>query len=180
MNLNYWACFLKVTKFKTYEVMDLKIKWLIIVFVGIVSSYIFFVEPGRLEISYVDKKDEPRARIVFFSDLHLWRLGSFQDRIIDEISDLEPDLILFGGDAFSDFTKPAELEQFFGKLVAIAPVYAVYGNWEESRTQEMSVIYKAAGVSLLHNASAVVDLNGRRIGITGTPLKYYLRRTRLL
>jgi predicted MPP superfamily phosphohydrolase len=98
-------------------------------------AYGTFIEPYWLEVTHVTiptaklPPDARPIRIVHISDLHCEASGlPFPlHRIVGE---LKPDLIAFTGDGFNS---PGGLKQFrgwIGHLSAIAPTFAVQGNWD--------------------------------------------------
>ncbi len=98
-------------------------------------AYGYFVEPHWLEVTHVRiptaklPTSARPIRIVHISDLHCESASPVfaLDRIIRR---LQPDLIAFTGDGYNS---PDGLEQFrdwMRRLSAIAPTFAVRGNWD--------------------------------------------------
>lgn len=103
--------------------------------------------------------------LVFFSDIHYNQFMN-QERLqpfIDTINELNPDIILFGGDLFDhpsvkypDETIVAEIKEALKSLKAPLGKYAVYGNHdlESSLTKSLiASIYKDSDFTLLVNQS---------------------------
>lgn len=110
-------------------------------------------------------------KIVFFSDTHFRNRNShtFFDRLIDEIEDLEPDLILFGGDivhASSTEMAVEHAKDFFFQVGKIAPCHVVYGNHdiESSRMSELQTILKITGVNVLDNEATWISFGPSSVG----------------
>ncbi len=84
--------------------------------------------------------------IVFASDIHLGHIidGEFLSKIIHEIEQLKPDLILFPGDLVDEELKPViekNLGKFLTGLSAPYGVYAVTGNHEYIGGAQAAVNY---------------------------------------
>ncbi|MDO5734091.1 MAG: metallophosphoesterase [Eubacteriales bacterium] len=98
-----------------------------------------FWQSQRLKVETYRVKPEgyngPALRILFFSDFHLG-LGKSQKRaaaFIQQMTEAEADIILFGGDLFTEPAKtdPATLASYYQilkKLKAKKAIYAIKGN----------------------------------------------------
>lgn len=98
------------------------------------------------------------SSIVFISDTHFREKVSLEsiDRLLIHIENLQPDIILFGGDIIHGDTSIQTLEHikdFFAQLGMIAPSYVIYGNHDfgTDRLHEVTAVLKRAGVTLLKN-----------------------------
>jgi len=111
------------------------------------------------------------ARVVFLADIHT---GPFFSRertaeLVEAVNALEPDVIVLGGDyvggrigAAPDFYAEA------ARLEAPLGVYAVLGNhdvWEGA--DEARAGLAEAGIELLDNGSAALELDGASIRLAG-------------
>ncbi len=70
-------------------------------------------------------------KVVFISDLHYGSSQSFSviDKMFENISKENPDLILLGGDITDEYTTRDEMERLYGKIGGLnIPTYFVYGN----------------------------------------------------
>ncbi len=124
-------------------------------------------------------------KIVFLSDLHNHMYGKENQRLIEKIKEISPELILVGGDMLigkrTSSYEPAM--KTVKALLKIAPVYYAHGNHEQ-RMKEFPDVYnlyayreyqkelKEAGVRFLENES-VKEGNFRITGLE-IPLKCYL------
>lgn len=91
-------------------------------------------------------------KIAFFSDLH--NTPEMLDKVVGHITAAQPDLIIFGGDivsAHQRFMRTRWAISSFRKLAAIAPVYAVLGNHDYEKQEQVERVYATAGVTLLRN-----------------------------
>lgn len=123
-------------------------------------------------------------KLVFLSDLHNHMYGKENQRLLDKIKEIAPELILVGGDMLigktASFYGPAM--RTVKALSEIAPVYYAHGNHEQ-RMKECPEVYnlyayeeyqkelKDAGVCFLENESAAEGI----LRITGLeiPLECY-------
>ena len=83
-----------------------------------------------------DKLKEVHKWVVL-ADLHLWRYGRHNERLLQAIREETPEAILIPGDLIVH-TKPERFfvaEELIKQLIAIAPVYFSNGN-HESRLED--------------------------------------------
>lgn len=69
-------------------------------------------------------------RIVQISDTHCDPKVRLEDRLPEIIAGLKPDIILFTGDAINSTDGLPNFRRLMTRLAAVAPTYAVRGNWE--------------------------------------------------
>ena len=96
-------------------------------------------------------------RIALITDLH--NVPERMEKVVAELEKQKPDLILFGGDlvtAEERFRRTRWAVSGFSKLAAIAPTYAVLGNHDYEKQEQVERIFATAGVNLLRNQA--VDL----------------------
>ncbi len=91
-----------------------------------------FVEPARLEVNRYDLRADlhrPGLRVVQLSDLHLQSIGAHEQKVIQQLQALRPDLLVLSGDMIDRKDALPVLAAF---LAALGPVrtVAVPGNWE--------------------------------------------------
>lgn len=108
-------------------------------------------------------------RIVQISDLHNKNFGS---RLINKISELNPDIIVITGDiADSNHTNIENALEFAEKSAQIAPSYYVTGNheyWLEiSEREELLDGLKSAGIKILDDETVTVEKDGASFSLTG-------------
>lgn len=120
--------------------------------------------------------------IVYFSDLLYGKFENDQrtKKVIDQINDLHPDILLFGGDLFDDqqTISKAEKKKMLTYLSSIeAPLgkFAVWGEKDTSSKERkalMNDIYKKAQIEVLDNARVTLGNQSasgiRLIGLTDT------------
>ncbi|WP_227768009.1 metallophosphoesterase [Hymenobacter sp. 15J16-1T3B] len=109
-------------------------------------------------------------RVVQLADLHLQRVHAGLRALCRELSALQPDLILFTGDAVDRADKLPELAHLLGLLPAATPKIAVLGNWEywgRVDPRALARLYAAHGGRLLVNESVTLPLGRHTVAITG-------------
>lgn len=147
----------------------------IIVWMGMLGLgvYGFFIEPAWVEVSFHRPPNKglaitnyawtkasepesgwkPRFRVVQLSDLHLRRVGQIEERVIEKVNALNPDLLLLTGDLVDRPESLPLLDIFLQKITA-KNKYAILGNWEywgAVDLRELRNIYSRRGVTLLVN-----------------------------
>lgn len=109
-----------------------------------------------------------QVRIVHLTDLHIERFGGREMRMIDLTARERPDIIVLTGDY--SIVKNAEtrsgLEQIARRLSAIAPCYAVDGNWDIE--QDLRALERG-GVRILDRWTAVEPKAGVGIALGRIP-----------
>lgn len=126
-------------------------------------------------------------RVAVLADLHGFRYGEDNEKLILAVKNCDPQLILIAGDMIvSKYpeTYPAAL-QTIRRLCEIAPVYYSFGNHESRAAirrlkvhagfQEYMDQVSKAGARILRNESGTVCLSGDEIRIDGLEisLNYY-------
>lgn len=140
----------------------------------------------RVERVDIARPDVPEAfdgyRIAQISDLHLGTYGSdttYVAKLVDSINALEPDIVVFTGDAVT--RRASEMEPFVETLGRIeAPVYSVMGNhdfgqyypWrsDSERIENMAEFYDCqlrAHWRLLNNATEYLTAGTDSIALIG-------------
>ncbi len=146
------------------------------------GGYGFFIEPAWIDVSYhrppnkglaitnyswakaskPEAEKEPRFRVVQISDLHLHRFGFTEEKVIEEVNALKPNLLLLTGDVADRPDSLPVLDAFLQKVTA-KHKYAILGNWEYwggVDLQALGSIYNRHGVTLLVNECVEYSHNG--------------------
>lgn len=71
-----------------------------------------------------------KVRIIQISDLHNCTYGEDNEKLIDRVEKLKPDIILMTGDIISDQDSVEEIAELCSVLAEIAPSFYIYGNSE--------------------------------------------------
>lgn len=127
------------------------------------------LELNELTIEHPAWTTTDPIKIAFFADLHNDK-EKFQ-KIIEHIQKQKPDLIIFGGDlvmANQRFMRTAWAINGFRELCAIAPTYAILGNHDYEKLEQVERVYQTVGVNLLRNDSVIFKApSGKLINIIG-------------
>ena len=109
-------------------------------------------------------------RIAQISDLHNTEFGEGNCRLVDLLSQTEPNIIVITGDMIDSRHTDMEIALAFARqAAAIAPVYYVSGN-HEARIGEYSDLKKGltdAGVVVLENQKVLLTRGGDSITLLG-------------
>ncbi|MDK2953980.1 hypothetical protein AT15_10375 [Kosmotoga arenicorallina S304] len=147
-----------------------RISMVLLTLIVALAFYSLVLEPEFLTVKYLELSNDKGLRVLFFSDLHMNRLYSFHERLIKKAKELNPDYIVFGGDAIKQNTNFEDLERFFTSLSEIAPVYAVVGNWDFEKLTEIKAVYRNSGVRLLEGNTVKLAGDTGFINLVGMPL----------
>ncbi len=114
------------------------------------------------------------VRIVFLSDLHGREFGKDNARLLNKISEQEPDLIALVGDIFNENAEAAEIDAMCGFIRActeIAPCYFGLGNHETSylETDAAGLLdrIREAGAVVVNDEFQDISVNGNPIRLGG-------------
>lgn len=93
-------------------------------------------------------------RIALLADLHNNR--ELFPQCIDHVAEAKPDLIIIGGDFImvnERFMRTRWAVEGLRKLRSIAPTYAILGNQDYEKLEQVERVYASAGIPLLRNKS---------------------------
>lgn len=148
---------------------------LILIIIAVVGGDIAYnILNYRVEFyTMSSSKISEKMRIVFLSDLHLREYGKENERLLNDVKNLSPDLIILGGDFVIDRQDSYDnMLELCKKLKEISPVYGVLGNHEDVKVyiqgdKRLTEKFTAAGVNLLINDIKTVNIRGNEISIAG-------------
>lgn len=109
-------------------------------------------------------------RIAHVSDLHNAEMGDGNEKLLAMLREAEPDIIAITGDLIDSRNTNIEVALAFAEeALKIAPCYYVTGNHEArvSEYAELKAGLEAAGVAVLENERAEIELSGETISILG-------------
>ena len=154
-------------------------KKLLISFIVLVVLLVFaYVQNNWLEVSHYAYKsaEVPQEfvgyRIVQISDLHSASFGADNERLLDKIRELEPDMVVLTGDLVDSKRTDIEVALDFAERVATDyPTYYVTGNhenWlEESDRLALLEGLESAGVICLSDEFVEIERGDSRITLIG-------------
>ena len=108
--------------------------------------------------------------IAQISDLHNTEFGEENKKLIELLSEVEPDMIVLTGDLIDSRQTDIEIAlDFASKAVQIAPVYYVSGNHEARVPEyaELKMGLTEAGVTVLENQKVQITRDGESITLMG-------------
>ena len=128
-----------------------------------------WVQTTRTEI----KVAEPvlgydRFRIVHLSDLHLDRIGRRERRMIEQVAEAKPHLILLTGDYMNVREGAVALNEVLGVLKAPYGVVGVEGNWDTKFVT--AEVFQRAGATWLVDDTRLFERDGRKLRLAGQGL----------
>lgn len=140
-----------------------------------VDAYVvepLLVETTELVLQF-DQLDpaQPPVRLVQLADLHLERSSFREARVIQEVNDLHPDLIVLTGDylSLSYLGDPVAAEQFrsfIARLEAPYGIYAVRGTVEPV-PEAMARLVRDTGIVWLEQETITLDVRGQSLTLAG-------------
>ena len=109
-------------------------------------------------------------KIVHLSDLHNKSFGKNQQRLVEKIRSIQPDIVVYTGDLI-DSNRPGNEASLtlMKELTAIAPVYYVSGNheWWSGTFSSLELLLKDIGVQVLRNEHVTLAKGNDEIHIAG-------------
>jgi len=140
--------------------------------VGVVCFlYGRFIEPYWIELNRftltTGKLERASFRIVHISDLHCESEPLNEPRMVRIVNALEPDVIVFTGDALNSAAALPLFKQTMRRLTARLAKVAVYGNFEIEFWNNLD-LYSSTGFELLDGRTVCLEKDGERLYISGT------------
>jgi predicted MPP superfamily phosphohydrolase len=138
--------------------------------ISVCVFYGYFIEPYNLQINTIrietDKLKNTSLRIVQISDLHCEKKVRLEPVLADFINPLNPDIIVFTGDAINS---PSGLELFrttLAGLHASIGKFAVTGNWDTQRMIGLDR-FTGTGFEVLDQDVRMLEKDGQTFCIAG-------------
>ncbi len=158
--------------------MDFALLLAALAVVGVIFMNTYMHNDVFMETHYVvqSSKIHDRVRTVVITDLHLKEYGKDNAVLLERVAALKPDFISVVGDMFTYGENLYEpVYELCRKLVEIAPVYYSMGNHELSEILNNKAPIKErlkdTGVTLLHNTTVEVTVNGNALVLGGLSQK---------
>lgn len=133
-----------------------------------------FIEPYypvAHQIEIHSTKLHRKVRVVHVSDLHCDPEVRAEERIVEAIEKLVPDLIIFSGDGVNSDAGIPVFRKTMRALVRVAPVYAVRGNWESWWFQHVDT-FADTGVVVLEDENRRVQVRDQQLWISGAAVDH--------
>jgi predicted MPP superfamily phosphohydrolase len=144
------------------------------------AAYARWVEPYWPEVvrlrlaSPKVPRGAPPLRIVHVSDFHSDAAARLEERLPDLAAAERPDLIVFTGDAANGPEGVPVARRCLQRLAAIAPTFAVRGNWD-IRPGIDPGLFEGTGARELDGAGAAVEVRGVRLWVAGVAVRHESR-----
>ena len=151
-----------------------------LIFEGIGTTlvlYGFIIEPQRLIITrqtYQSQHFHPtqKLKLAHLGDLHMERQTPREIKILKELKEWKPDIILFSGDVLSisclhDPLALKDAREFLSQLSAPLGVYCVSGSPAVDLPEILPAIYTGLSVKFLDNEKVAINWQGQKLVITG-------------
>ncbi len=161
-------------------------KKIVIMAAALIAAALFFymqnnmltVEKYTIQLpqNTIEKTENKSVKIVHLSDLHNKGFGKDQKNLMEKITELHPDIILFTGDLIDSRRKGTENAFTLMKSLSEKyPVYRILGNHDFSKNgYEISNQLEDTSVITLRNESLDINLNDINITLKGVddPISY--------
>ncbi len=120
------------------------------------------------------EKIDGEIKIVTISDLHAYKFGKSNRKVIEEIRTLSPDLIFFLGDMYSrgQTQKIDESITFLKNLSQIADTYVITGDHDTDEAYKEK-LRSAKDVTFLSYEKADISVNGNNLSVYGIDNVYF-------
>jgi predicted MPP superfamily phosphohydrolase len=138
-------------------------------------TYGYFVEPYWPAVTHSTVPTQKLVagakpiRVVHISDLHSDGQARLEERLPAIIKSQQPDLIVFTGDAINSPSGLPIFRRCLGELSAIAPTFAVKGNWDALFWRNLDLFGKT-GARELKGDAVEVNVRGTRLCLAGAPV----------
>lgn len=112
----------------------------------------------------------PSLRVLQISDLHLQSISYSITRLVRVIAQLQPDLLVFTGDAIDKAENIPVLHDFLQLLPTNLQKVAILGNWEywgNINIAELGSTYSQNTCQLLINQTVTYRIGNKTIALTG-------------
>ena len=108
-------------------------------------------------------------RIVQLSDLHGMEFGQDNVRLVDQVRQARPDIIVLTGDFIEGTAQLPVVEALCTQLTAIDPTYFVSGNHDAGSGElaALDALLEACGVKYLKNEYLTLERGGEKIVLCG-------------
>jgi len=139
--------------------------------IGIICFlYGYFIEPRLIEVTKLQirtsKLSQESFRIVQISDLHCDKKPLSENSMVEIINGLEPDIIVFTGDAVNVPSALPLFKETMNNLKASLGKLAIYGNWETLHWPGLDY-YSSTDIKLLDAETMELSKNNETISVTG-------------
>lgn len=172
--MRYGVSFAMLSSERGVERLHVKKRWFVSLGIIVLGGWFLYQENNTIETTSltITSKQLPVAfdgyKIVQVADLHGKSFDSKQQKLIRQINQAEPDLIVMTGDLIDSRRNGEEAALILMKqLTAKYPVYFVTGNHEVRRNLTLLPMLEEIGVQILRNTAVPVTYKGADITLLG-------------
>jgi predicted MPP superfamily phosphohydrolase len=150
--------------------------------VSLTATYACWVEPTRLGVTQITLRLPrlngcPPLRLLHISDLHVERVMARERRLLSQVRELAPDLIVFTGDYLSisytrDPTAMRQTRELLAQLAAPAGVYVIKGSPSVDPPTVLEELFDGLDVTWLRDQLIAIPWHGCRLQIAGVECSY--------
>ncbi len=137
--------------------------------------YGYFIEPHWIELKAVEistaKLARTSLRIVQISDLHCETKIKNENKMVEIVNSLNPDIIVFTGDSLNTPKALSVFRDVMGRLKASVGKYAVTGNDDFAIARGLD-LFRDTGFHLLNKESVRLTKEGETFFISGLDYVY--------
>ena len=135
--------------------------------------YARLIEPTWLEVTHAEVATArlppgARVRVVHITDVHSDPEALLEPRLPALVAAERPDLIVYTGDSLNAIEGLPHLRSLMAGLAAIAPTYAVRGNWDTALWRDVD-LFGGTGVVELDGRAVRAPVGGVELWIAGVP-----------
>ncbi|MCD7947222.1 MAG: metallophosphoesterase [Oscillospiraceae bacterium] len=149
--------------------------WIVLLVILVVAGIFLYDQQNRIEPETLEVPSArlPAAfdgfRVVQVSDLHGKEFGTDNERLLEEVRALEPDIIALTGDLVDAVDQLDKLPALARGFADIAPTYFVTGNheWAIHQAREVKAILEENGVTPLTNEYTLLTQGDASIVLAG-------------
>ena len=142
------------------------------------AVYGFWIEPHRLTLTHQTllspklKRDAPPVRILHLGDIHIERMTGREERLIEMVREIKPDLILYSGDFLNlsfvhDEAAHRDCEALWRQISAPLGVFAVSGSPGVDEPLLLQHLLPSLDVQWLCDQRVTIDKDGQQIDVIG-------------
>lgn len=150
-----------------------KIGLFLLLLIGLLLSYMYFVEPKLLTTNEYAIIDEnlPSSfngfKIAHFSDIHFGRTINEHEmqKVVQKLNEMKPDIVVFTGDLFDSYITLSEdnkifLKEELNKITSNIGKFAVMGDNDYLDENAYKEIMKSSGFTILENSNIPIFYQG--------------------
>jgi len=142
---------------------------LCVLYARLVEPFWLDVERVRVETPRLPPGSRP-LRLVLVADTHCDPEPRTERRLPELVAELEPDVIVFVGDAINSPEGLPHFRELMRRLAEVAPTYAVRGNWDVWWFPNLD-LFGGTGVRALDGEAVKVEAGGTEIWLAGSAVE---------